>query len=53
MTPKIMYSELTGRYYIVTAVNKDGSAKKKYDCTDQIKEIIAREKSGRDKPGRI
>lgn len=40
-TPMLAKSPLTNRFYIVTAWAKDGSAKTKYDCTEQIKELIA------------
>jgi hypothetical protein len=40
-----MRSPLTGRYYIVTAVRKDGSAKTKYDCTEEVEALVAEENS--------
>lgn len=39
--PTVMHSTLTDRYYIVTAVRPDRTAKTKYDCTEEIESLIA------------
>lgn len=49
MTPHIMSSPLTGRYYIVTRYTRKTApngtpynvAHTKYDCTDQVKQLMA------------
>lgn len=43
MKPKICKSVMAGKWYIVTARNKDGSARKKYDVTDQMETILGGE----------
>ena len=44
MTPQIVHSELTGKWYVVTRYKKDKdgwiNATKKYDVTDQMGEIL-------------
>lgn len=39
-TPELGLSGLTRRVYIVTRTNKDGSAARKVDVTDQFEEIV-------------
>lgn len=39
----IAYSELTGQWYAVVGLRKDGTWSKKYDVTEQIRNIIERE----------
>lgn len=39
-TPTLCLSGLTGRVYIVTRFNKDGSAAKKVDITDGFEAIV-------------
>lgn len=42
--PKLMYSDLSGKYYFVTKFYKDGRAKEKVDVTQQILHLIEKAK---------